>query len=283
MKFKSILLLCMAGLAFASCGNDDNNKTIFTPTLPTAGGKAIVSISRLGSIESGYDWNFTYTDGRMTKADGVLRDPSVSVDQTFTYTSTFSYGERDVTLNSTTGEKITLHLNADGYISKMMVNRNVYTFQYNYSGQLSAWSKQIFEESLGQIQQYNSSATIDYDTQGAFQKIVYKGNDNRQTVLTFTSDAQPNNNGIMHPTIARELGCIGFEQLYYAGLLGRPARMLVKTIKYDYYDDSNSISSTANVDFEYGYQNGDRSKNVTYCTYHVTGTNEVASVSYKYE
>lgn len=278
MKFKQILLLCVAGLGLASCGSDDNNATMLTPILPSSGDSPVVSITRLGSIESGYDWNFTYDGGRLTKADGILRDPSSSVDRTFTYNSTFTYGEKSATLKSSTGENIVLDLNADGYVTKMMVNRNVYTYQYNYSGQLCAWSKQVFEESLGQIQQYNSHATIDYDAQGALQKIVYVGTDNRQTILTFTSETRDNRNGIMPPTIARELGCIGFEQLYYAGLLGRPTRKLVKTIKYDYYDDSNNISSTSNVDFEYGFGNN----NTTICQYHIKGTNEVAVVSYGY-
>lgn len=278
MRLKQIIFILVAGLGIASCSSDDNKVTTLTPTLPSSGNQPVVSITRLGSIESGYDWSFTYADGRLTKADGVLRDPSAAVDRTFSYTSTFSYGEKSVTLNSSAGEKISLFLNASGFVEKMMVNRNVYSFQYNYSGQLSAWSKQVFEESLGQIQQYNSHATIDYDSQGALQRIVYVGTDNRQTILTFTSETRDNRNGIMPPTIARELGCIGFEQLYYAGLLGRPTCKLVKSIKYDYYDDAGNIYSTSNVDFEYGYQNN----NTTICYYHLKGTNEVASVSYGY-
>lgn len=279
MKIKKILLLCATTMLFVACGKDDHSPVPIKPVLPSSGEKPITSITRLGNVESGYDWNFTYSDGRLTNAIGTLRDPSASVDRSFTYTSTFAYGAKEVSLNSSTGEKITLQLNGEGYVSKMLVNRNIYTFQYNYSGQLCAWSKQVFEESLGQIQQYNSSATIDYDAQGALQKIVYKGVDNRQTILTFTNYASANRNGLMPPTIARELGCIGFEQLYYAGLLGRPTRLLVKSIKYDFYDDSNAIASTQTTDFEYGYQSDG---NIELCNYHIAPSGNIASVSYKY-
>lgn len=266
-------LLLLAVLTAVACSDDD--PVPFRPLLPANGASAVHSITRLGSVEAGYDWQFTYADGRMQKATGVLRDPSNVIDQSFKYTSAFNYGAKSVGMTSSNGEKISLHLTEQGFISQMTVDRNVYTFQYNANGQLSQWSKLVFEQTLGQVQQYRSSATISYDDAGAFRQITYVGTDSRRTVLDFVNANQANVNGILPPTISLEMGCIGFEQLYYAGLLGKSSKLLVKSITYSHPDES-SVAQTV-TDFEYGYHDG----NVTLCNYH-TASGAVASVSYGY-
>ena len=65
-----ILTATLALGTFTACSNDD--PAPMRPNLPATTGKAVRSISRLGSIESGYDWTFTYNDGRLTQAAGTL-------------------------------------------------------------------------------------------------------------------------------------------------------------------------------------------------------------------
>ena len=270
----SLWLALFSGLALVSCGDDD--PVTMRPVPPSNGGASVRSITRLGSVESGYDWQFSYSDGRLVQANGLLRDPSPTIDQGFRYTSSISYKGSAVSMSSTNGEKIGLTLNSSGCVSQMTVNRNVYNFHYNDNGQLTQWSKLAFEETLGQVQQYTSSGTISYNDAGALQRIVYTGTDNRRTVLTFDNASQANVNGILPPTISREMGCLGFEQLYYAGLLGRSPKLLVQRIAYEYPDAQPAVPSTS-TSFEYGYHNG----NVTLCNYH-TASGSVASVSYGY-
>ena len=95
MKIKNIFVLCATTLAFAACGSDTPVVTM-KPSLPSSNDKPVTSITRRGSIESAYDWKFVYNDGRLVSADGTLRDASPSVDGTFSYNSTFTYGANDV-------------------------------------------------------------------------------------------------------------------------------------------------------------------------------------------
>ena len=197
---------------FTACSNDD--PAPMRPNLPASTGKAARSISRLGSIESGYDWTFTYNDGRLTQAAGTLRKPSADTDRTFSYTSTLSYGPTSVKMSNTSGERVGLQLNMQGLVGQMTVNRNVYHFQYNSDGRMVSWTRTIFESSLGELTEYRSSATISYTPAGALQQIVYNGTDNRRVLLTFTQSAQQNVNGHMPPTVSKEMGIDGFEHLY---------------------------------------------------------------------
>lgn len=274
IRITPLWLALVLGVAFMSCSDDE--PATMRPVLPSNGGASVRSITRLGSIESGYDWQFSYSDGRLVHANGFLRDSSPTIDQSFSYTSSLSYKGASVNMSSTNGEKISLTLNTSGYISQMTVNRNVYAFHYNDNGRLVQWSKLAFEETLGQVQQYTSSADISYNDADALQRIVYTGTDHRRTILTFDNTTQANMNGILPPTISREMGCLGFEQLYYAGLLGRSPKLLVQSIAYEYPDAQPAVPSTS-ISFEYGYHNG----NVTLCNYH-TASGSVASVSYGY-
>ena len=261
-------------LLATSCGSDDTEP--LRPELPATTGRYVRSITRLGSVESGYDWQFTYSGGRLTQAVGTLRDASSSIDRSFSYTSRLSFGTRSVSMDNSSGEKVKIKLNARGYVQEMTVNRNIYRFEYNDAGRLSAWSKTAFEESLGQVQQYNSSATIGYTANGALSQITYNGTDSRRVLVNIENGTEANVSGILPPTLSREMGCLGFEQLYYAGLLGKAPSALVQSVTYSYPDAQPSVPD-ATTTFEYGYHLG----NVTLCNYHVA-TGGVASVSYGY-
>lgn len=253
-------------------GCSDSEEPLLQPTLPATGGDNVRSITYQGGVMQCYDWTFTYTGTRLTRADGTVRDPSAAIDRTFSYTSQLSYQAHGVTVTNSSTEQTQLQLNAQGYIEQMTVNRNIYRFEYNSAGQLTAWTKIVFEDSFGQAQQYRSSATLSYYN-GNYDKIVYTDTDNSPVTLTFTPSSETNRNGLLPPTAGKELGCLGFEHLYYAGLLGRPTQNLVASISYAYADGSKDYTTS----FEYASQGG----NVVLCNYH-TASGAVASVNYGY-
>lgn len=267
---------CMAGAALmglTSCaGDDDPAPEPFKPQLPGAGGSPLRAVRHHGDVMSCYDWELGYEAGRLTTATGTLRDPDAANDGSFSYTSAFTYGANHVAMTASSGEQISMTLNASGYVEKMSVNRNEYYFSYT-DGRLAAWTKTVVESSVGQIVTYKSSATITYDN-GNLARIVYTGVDNVPVTLTFTPSVLPNRNGLLPEAVGRELGCIGFEQLYYAGLLGRPTVNLVKSVAATGYTDA---SKNFTIDFDYSTQSG----NTGLCTYH-TPTGGLVSVTYGY-
>ena len=154
----------------------------------------------------------------------------------------------------------------------MSVNKNQYDFEY-IDGRLVKWEKTAVESSMGQILSYKSSATIEY-MNGNFSKITYMGPDGAKITISFTASDLQNRNGVLPELVGKELGCLGFEHLYYAGLLGRSSSNLVKNISYTNDKDASQNFDTS---FEYSIKNG----NVVLCNYH-TPTGGVASVSYEY-
>lgn len=175
-------------------------------------------------------------------------------------------------MTNSSGEKVTIQLNAMKYISTMQVNRNTYRFYYNADGRMSGWEQIIIQESLGQAQTYKSHADLIYRN-STLQKIEYHGSDNRLVTLLFTPSLMPNVNGLLPPTVEREMGCLGFEHLYYAGLLGRPSAYLIKSVEYQFEDESKNYTT----DFEYGTHG----INTVLCNYH-TPDGLVSSISYGY-
>lgn len=267
---RNLLLAAAATLALSACSDDE--PAGLQPQLPATGGSNVLTISHLGGVESTYDWKFSYSDKRLTEAQGTVRDASDQIDQSFQYSSRLSYGPNSVSLSVSSGEKIEIALNGQGFIGQMTVDRNIYHFTYGLDGRLTAWDKTVFEESLGQVQQYHSSATISY-VNGAYDRVVYTGTDGRTTTLTFSSSQIVNLNGLLPVGASKELGCIGFEQLYYAGLLGRPSTYLVSAISYDFENDAQNYTTS----FSYNNKGG----NTVLCNYQ-TPDGSVASVSYTY-
>lgn len=259
-------------ILFGLTACSDDEQPAMRPTLPADGAATVRSITHLGDVLTGYDWNFTYADGRLVSANGVMRDPDPALDRSFTYTSQLSYGPWNVNVYNSSGEQVALQLSTQGYIERMTVNRNIYTFYYR-DGRLTGWSKTVFENSFGQVQQYRSSATISYDN-GDISRIDYVGADDEPVTVLFTSSPLSNRNGILPEGVGQEMGCLGFEQLYYAGLLGRPTTHLVERVTFNYSEHPERDYA---IDFEYSTQNG----NVTLCNYH-TPNGGVASVSYSY-
>lgn len=257
----------------AGCSNDDAPAPVMRPQLPAEGGAPVKSISHMGSVLSSYDWDFSYSDGRLVSAAGVMRDPAADLDKTFSYVSKIAYGSSNVAVSNSNGAVTDVKLNSSGYIERMTVNGNIYEFRY-IDGRLAGWNKTVFENSLGPAAQYYSSAQIEY-LNGNFSRIVYTETGNAPVVLTFTPSAHINRNGLLPETVSKELGVLSFEHLYYAGLMGRTTANLVSRISVSYPDEASSRNYT--IDFEYNEQKG----NTVLCSYHTPDGN-LASVNYGY-
>lgn len=266
----SCLVFC---LAVTGCGSDDGPALQpIKPQLPAAESNPVKQIRHQGDVTSCYDWKFTYDQGRLVNATGLMRSSDAQTDGTYQYTSSLAFSPSTVQVSNSSGEKTQLQLNALGHIKHMSVNKNQYDFEY-IDGRLVKWEKTAVESSMGQILSYKSSATIEY-MNGNFSKITYMGPDGAKITISFTASDLQNRNGVLPELVGKELGCLGFEHLYYAGLLGRSSSNLVKDISYTNDKDASQNFDTS---FEYSIKNG----NVVLCNYH-TPTGGVASVSYEY-
>ena len=266
----SLLLLCAAGTVATACSDDD--PPAMKPKLPGGGAENVRTIRHRGGQTQSYDWTFTYSDGRLVQANGTVRDPNAAIDGTFSYTSKLSFHHDGVSVYNSSGEKTQITLNSEGYIEKMTVNRNIYKFYYR-DGHLAEWEKTIFENSFGQAQQYTSSGRFTYSN-GNITGIEYREAGAEPVSLTLVPSELPNINGLLPEAISKELGCLGLEHLYYAGLMGQPTVNLVKSISASY---PSQPDKNYTINFEYSNRNG----NTDLCNYH-TPEGQVASVNYEY-
>lgn len=267
-----IFPILAATLLFTACGGSDDPEP-YRPQLPATKGSPVVSISHHGSTSTCYDWNFTYNNGRLTSATGKRQLGDNATSSNYSYTSTLSYGVSSVSITNSNGSTVNVTLNTSGYISRMTEDRNTYTFSYNAEGRLSAWKKEMVVNSFGEADRYITSGTITYSN-GNFASIVYTSPDNTTSeTITFTPSSSVNYNGILPETVSTELGILGFEHLYYAGLLGRPTTNLVESLTVS---GSKDNSTDYTVNFKYSMRGND----VTLCNYETP--NGVASVNYSY-
>ncbi len=251
-----------------ACSSDDH-APIFQPTLPAKGGDPVRSIAHQGSIMTSYDWNLSYDGTRLVRADGTMRDADAKVDKSYRYTSYLGYGTSWVSVSNQPGEGISVQLNSEGYIERMTVGQNDYRFRY-LDGRMTDWSKTVYENTFGQQAMYTSTGKITYDN-GNYSKLEYVGPDGENATLTFTPTAQLNRNGLLPVGVSREMGMLGFEHLYYAGLLGRPSINLVQRVEY------TSARQTYTLNYEYSTRGG----NTVLCNFHAPD-GHAASVIYTY-
>ena len=266
-----LVITTFISLSLTSCSDDDG--PTFLPNLPANGGDNVRMITHSGRVMTCYDWKFIYGGKRLLNAVGQIRDPQSDVDKSYSYSSNLKYGFNSVRIENSNREPVSVSLNSEGYIGNMKVGRNTYNFIYD-NNRLVAWFKTIFEDSFGQATQYKTSASIKYTNNGDLEKIIVIGPDNQPVTTTFVPTNIENKNGLLPETVSDELGCLGFEHLYYAGLLGLPTKNLVKSITVSYADEAKKGYT---IDFEYGTEGN----NITLCNYH-TDTNEIASVRYDY-
>ncbi len=217
------LLLCSA-VALTSCSDDDNPP--IQPKLPAAEGASVTRITHSGNVPQSYDWSFVYANGRLTQGTGQLFD----VNQSNKYTSYLTYNSDNVYVTNSNGLQFKLELNGDNYLTRLTVDGNVYEFSYS-DGRLTRWEKTVYDTSFGQTA-YRSGATISYKN-GNYERIEYKENNDAPVSYSFTSSDLPNRNGLLPETVHAALGMLGFEHLYYAGMLGKASLNLVQSITTD--------------------------------------------------
>jgi hypothetical protein len=80
---------------------------------------------------------------------------------------------------------------------------------------------------------------------------------------------------LLPETLSKQLGCFGFEHLYYAGLLGKATKHLVRLIEIDYPDEAKKDDFT--IEFEYSTNKEDYTE---LCTFKLDG--RAVSVNYTY-
>lgn len=268
----SVFTMTLAALTtFSSCSDDDEPS--FAPDLPAEGGSNLKKVSRTGGIiNTAYDWEFSYSGPRMSYAAGVIRDADHEIDRSHRYESQIHYGNHRVEVVNSTREDINIILNGSNCIERMTVGKNIYNFQYK-NGHLSSWQKVVFENSFGQAVKYESSAVLKYENED-LKSIEFTGPDNVKVTTTFTPDVRNNLNGLLPETVANEMGCLGFEHLYYAGLMGRPTAHLVKSISVNHPEDQEQCYT---INFQYSV----KGNNTSLCTYQ-TPSGEPVSVIYTY-
>ena len=270
LRLGSCAVLSLLLFSLTACSDDDG--PVFTPELPNSTGSPVRQISHQGGVVTSYDWNLNYSSQRLTKGQGQIRDPRPDIDKSYQYTSKISYGSRGITIKNSDNAAVKVSLNSYGYIERMTIGRNIYEFQYK-DRYLSGWSKTIFEDNFGQAVEYKSSGNITYEN-GDLKSIVVTEPDMIPVTTTFTPDTRENTNGLLPVTASKGMGCLGFEHLFYAGLLGKPTTHLVKSLSTYHPSDPEQCYT---INFEYSI----RGNNVILCNYN-TPNGEPASVIFSY-
>lgn len=267
------LLLFALVVSLQSC-SDDSPGYIIKPSLPSDGSSPVRQIRFNGSLMECYDWTFNYVDGRMLSAKSTMRNPDASLDRKYSYDFSLVYGPTSVALtNQTNRVSLSATLNLQNYIEKLQEGENRYFFSYT-NGYLTSWQKEeVVTNSVGQTTIYRSSAVLTY-TGDNLSKIVYTGVDEKPLTLLFTPSTEANPNGLLPAVGTREMGCLGFEYLYYAGMLGRPSRNLVQKVEYVY---SPGVGTDYSISFRYNTSSG----KTDLCTFE-TSDGRIGSVNYSY-
>ena len=85
----SCLVFC---LAVTGCGSDDGPALQpIKPQLPAAESNPVKQIRHQGDVTSCYDWKFTYDQGRLVNATGLMRSSDAQTDGTYQYTSSLAF------------------------------------------------------------------------------------------------------------------------------------------------------------------------------------------------
>lgn len=265
--FKTTLCCCIAA-AIASCSSDDPAPGL-QPNLPGNNEVHVQRITHSGNIEGCYDWTFAYNGTRLAAAVGCLYNPT-SVD--IEYTSNLYYGPTTVSIANTGNLSMEVSLDANYHITYLTVNKDEYRFIYN-EGRLTQWEKSVKDVNFG-AEVSRARGYIEYEN-GDLKTITYSENNDDPTIYYCTPSTTFNTNGLLPEMISKQLGCFGFEHLYYAGLLGKATRHMVKTIQVDYPEESNMQDYELNFNYA-----TNKEGQIKLCTFIVNG--EAASTNYEY-
>ena len=94
----SCLVFC---LAVTGCGSDDG--PALQPIklqLPAAESNPVKQIRHQGDVTSCYDWKFTYDQGRLVNATGLMRSSDAQTDGTYQYTSSLAFSPSTVQVSN---------------------------------------------------------------------------------------------------------------------------------------------------------------------------------------
>ena len=260
------------GLSLASCSSDSSAPALEFTT-PNTSGSPLKSIAHNGNVPETYNCSFTYTSKRLTSATAAYQNGTKAESP---YTLRLSYSPKNVSVTSTNKDNILVEVNSDNLISNIKINDNTYNFYYT-SGRLIHWTEEIKESGYAGVMR-SSNATLSYDGNGDLRQIVYVRDEEfplYTRTLTFTPTASTNVNGLLPEGIAREMGVLGFEYLYYAGGFGKPTTHLVESVSFLFAQQEDK-----NYTLNYNYTVEPSTGNVILCNYAYGG--QYASVNYKY-
>lgn len=267
MKFRIPLYAAFAAV-LASCSGSDDHTPLLQPDLPAAGKSRVCSITHEGSLPNVYNWTLTYDATRLVAAEGNLVG-----DMQNKYRSAFYYGPSGVTIANSEGPKMEATFNIDGNIVQLMVNKDVYHFTYA-DGRLITWDKTVRDMNFGGDVS-SASGRLAYQD-GNLVSIEYIENEGAPTFYTLTPSAIPNRNGLLPALISQQMGCFGFEHLYYGGMLGKPSTHLISNVKVD-----SSRGEEFDYEISYAYSSAPLTGDITLCNISYEN-NKAAAVIYKY-
>lgn len=265
---RPILLLSL--FCMAACSDDD--EVAFLPTLPTNGGSPVKEVIHNGNLPDCCDWDLTYSGNRLVNAVGT----SYINDNTLSSSFYLTYGAQSVTMRGDGNTQYSIDLNSDLLVNRITAGNNVYEFNY-WNNRLAYWRKVTVDDGFAPIPQYTSSASLTYNN-GDLSQIVYTENENNSdntVTLTFTPSSYLNTNGLLPDGVTREIGCLGFEFLFYAGLMGNATTHLVQSVTV-----SHALYPERDYTLEYDYSTDATGLNVVLCNYRFEGS--PASVTYRY-
>lgn len=267
MKFRFPLLAALA-MALYSCSSSDDHVPPVQPELPAEGSLRVRSITHEGSLPYVYDWKLNYNANYLVSAEGNLVG-----DVENKYRSTLSYTPEGVTISNYQGPKMEAIMDADGNIVQLTVNMDVYNFSYT-DGYLTSWSKVVRDMNFGGNVS-SASGKLSYNS-GNLVRIEYIENEGTPTIVTLTPSTTLNKNGLLPVTLSMQMGCFGFEHLYYGGMLGKPSKHLVKRVQVD-----SSKGSASDYVIDYLYSTSNETGNTDLCV--VTYQGKVATAIYRYK
>ena len=155
---------------------------------------------------------------------------------------------------------------------EIVVNKDEYRFVYE-DRRLVSWQKTIKDYNFG-ADAMHARGVIEYED-GDIACVTYYENNDAPIYYRCTPSAFYNTTGLFPETLSKQMGCFGFEHLYYAGLMGRGTKHLVQTILVDYADEARE--EDYRIDFSYSTNKEDH---VQLCTFILDG--EAVSVNYGY-
>lgn len=262
---------CLVVAAFmVACSNEEPApKPNLRPDLPGSTETHIRSVVHSGSIEGSYDWEFEYVDERLVGGKGSLYNPT---SHEVEYTSQLTYTPDNVTIANSGDLQMNVTLDENNFIETLTVNKDEYRFFYA-DGRLIAWEKTLKDINFG-AEALHARGAIEYKD-GDIATITYSENNDDPTYYHCTPSSLYNTNGLLPETLSKQMGCFGFEHLYYAGLLGKATKHLVRAIQIDFPEEAKR----EDYQIEFSYSTN-REEQTELCTYNING--EAASVNYTY-